>query len=963
MSEVLCNVCNENPATKYCNECKVNAQCDECSSFFHKKKINQNHAVMEYSEWLTLPKPEKGEEIKKKEETIPTTIEQPKGSTNAKNKCPKHNTEEVKLYCEECRRIVCLLCLTGDHNGHVCKNFSDVVEPFLEELAEEKKIFEDKTEYYQKILDKVVGSTEKIKREKQEKKDKIQETFENLRKLLQEKENELYEHVDNHENSKLNKLGAQTNQLKNTMRVLETHINIAQEIEYLKSDTDQFEFISQSLQQCETMKYFKFEDIQEEPVCFTGDERDLDVMTLEEQIEKVELSPPIDFTKSTLAPRSKFVHVAKKNGFLLLLKNSEGNPITLEPQYQLKAKVISGPEGYVAFVGFNKSSKPGRIHFIFEADLVGDYKVKIHWNDIEFEGSPFEVCVRPNLGQPIDLLIQPTQAIHFYVKTEEFCMASKKSVTTYDVTGKKLRSYNLPVKASFISSDSLGHYFISDGDKTFYKFDSEFNEIKQWKPPLNKGEYVCAVSASQDDEYFFGMTSSGKVLKFFRDDSKGFYKTCFQLMDFSPDTVGNMLVYDDLFIISDKTVKVYDRKGVMRQQFTEFTEGAVFSVVYDQVYACGTDSKIWSTLYLAPDWEKQKKKKTTPTDPSNRTLQSQSSSGRISILSFMQPKIVNQSIQDIDSISKIKAQSILPADSKINSICIGPAGESIITGGKKIIVWDYDHGGQVESEIDVSANIVCTNGNCIISTFEKTVQIHDIVHSELLKEFNVEEEVSVMEITEDGKKIVCGLKNGKIFIFDFENPSISKNIGKHGDCIHSLVLSQDSQFIFTGSTDSNLKIWSFEKGDLHTLKGHQSAITAIALADGSRTLISGSATGSMRIWSTESLKCVKVINKAHKDQITALKITPNEKFVVSTSFETNVVKIHKIETGSERTSSSVGKKEINTCLAVDPNGKYFATGTDRGVAIWQNVKYTSLNDEKNISSMSKNSSFMGSFRL
>eukprot|EP01080_Neovahlkampfia_damariscottae_P012121 gene12121-5612_t len=955
MTEVLCNVCNENAATKFCGECKVNIQCDDCSEFFHKKKSNQGHDVKDYSEDFVKSFNEK----KEPEESEP--VKTPEVAPN-----PTEETEEenLKLYCEECRQLVCMICLTGEHNGHVCKSLNDAVNPLALELMEEIKIFDNKTKYYKNILDKVETSSQKITKEKEERIAMTKKTFEDLRALLDEKEKEIYEHITTTEEPKVTKLEIQGKQLKKSMEVLSSHVESAKKVDELKENSDPYDFITKSLVKCQEMKYFEFETHEEEPVCLSGDYRELDVRSVTESIKKVELSPPIDWQKSMLAPQSKFVAADKKTGFLVYLNNSEGNPITLEDRYELSAKIVSEtPEGFVSFLEFRKSSKPGRIHFTFLADLPGDYKVKISWKGHEFKGSPYDFCVRPNFGQPIDLQILPTQAAHFYVKNEEFCFANKKSVTTYDITGKKKNTYNLPIKAAYIASDSSGNYYVSDGEKKWYKYDSDFNELKQWEYPfLLKGETVVAISASQvdSDEYFYGMTSAGKILKCLNDETKGLYKTCFQIPDYSPEFVGNFIVFDDLFIVSDKTIKVYDSKGVLRQQMTEFTEGAVFAVVYDQLYACGMNSKVWSTLFLAPDWEKQKvKKKKLPRgeliDGNERGLQRPNSLSRMSIFSLKSPRIVNQSIEELDSISKIKVQAILK-DDKINSICTTPSGEYFITGGTTIKVWDYDHCGQVETTIDTPANIVITDGTYIIATYKKIVQIYDLLMGEKVRDFDVEEEISAMALSADGKKIVCGMKNGKIWYYQLENPSICKNLGKHGDCINCLILSQDGKFIFSGSTDTNLKIWGYEKGDLHTLKGHADAVTSLYLSDETHTLVSGSADGSIRIWTTEPLKCVKILSKAHKNEIQSLHVTPNGQFIVSTSYKTGVVKIHKIDTGSERLSASLPKKEINHCCAIDGgNGKFILTGTDLGVALWQNVKFTSMEDEKKVINLSNKS--------
>jgi WD40 repeat protein len=358
---------------------------------------------------------------------------------------------------------------------------------------------------------------------------------------------------------------------------------------------------------------------------------------------------------------------------------------------------------------------------------------------------------------------------------------------------------------------------------------------------------------------------------------------------------------------------------------------------------------------LAPDWEKQKLKKapSIALNSISSSLQSQNSLPRMTSFfgGFMSPRKVNQSIQEVETISKIKVQNILPTENKINSVCVHPTGTFFVTADdQEIRVWDYETGA-VDDKIDSPGSLVVCNKEMIVFCHQKRVQMYTIEVCEKISEFEVEEEITALALTKDSKKLICGFKNGKIRLHDLQDPSSYKNFGKHGDCVNCVLASNDGNFVFSGSSDSTIKIWGIDGTDLQTLKGHHDSVTCLTATKNCKTLISGSVDRGIRVWSIETLKCIKVMNKVHSHSVTSLVITPNESHVISASQESNYVKIHKIDSGSEKLSVSVGKKETNSCLAVDPFGKYFVTGTEIGVAVWQNVKY--LNVEEN----QKNKSF------
>eukprot|EP01080_Neovahlkampfia_damariscottae_P004267 gene4267-7603_t len=934
-----CEVCGESPTEKFCNSCENKFQCEDCCSFLHSKKNRKDHTIITYEEWKI--------ENEKVQEVPQTTTEETKRDSSdsaghsqesepgSGKYCNSHKKEQLKLYCSKCRKLVCLQCITDEHQGHPCTQLQQAVQPFVDELEDKLENFTLYVEKYENASTGVTKASDKIKQESADLQVNVKKIFETIKTHLDTKEKEIIDSITSRETPRIKILAQQHEALEKEITNLSEQVKLTKEL--TQSTEDNYQFVVNSLERSNNLDAYEFVELREHPLCNTGDVQHLDFSTIKDAVEYIKLSPPIDFSQTTLQKRSMYASDSTDNKFTVLLKNWDGFPGSLDSPDQLNIVVTECPpesEPYEIIIAENHGK--GEHNFIFKAKTIGEYKIKIHWRTYEIKGSPFTISIRSNLGQPVELPSAPNHSATFFLPNEEFWFASKKSVTVYDPKGKKGKSHSLPSKAAYIQTDKLGNIYTSDGEKTFTKYDKDIKVIKQWKISLAKGESVCAITPSTDQSYCFGMLSNGNMLKLFIDNEKE--SELFVILRGLTSNNGDIIHVENLFIVSDKTVKVFDERGILRQQFTEYTEGATFAIVYDELYACGNDSKTWNSLFLAPDWEKKEEvPKLDMKDAKDGSLKSKSS------IFNMSPRKQQKSIQLVETISKIKLQGKLPC-AGLKSVDITPLGDFIVTCVKTeeyegIDVWEYSTGKKVKSIKNASA-YVATNGMDIITIgTDNKVHIWNFDDGAEKLSFDVEQDVTCFTPTATLKKIICGHSNGKLNSYDIKNPDVVKNMGKHGECIHCVFASKDGRFILSGSSDGTIKVWGADGTDLQTLKGHSGSVTSVTMTDDGKYILSGGSDRSLRVWLSETYKNVKTIKGAHKDSITSLKVTPNGTYVVSTCSNSPNVKMHKIESGNEKLNISVGKKEKNVGLAVDGAGAYFTTVTESMICIFQNVKY------------------------
>jgi len=92
------------PAFKYCVQCQQN-YCEQCSLHHRKMKGYSNHNQVDIGK-----ESESLEQISKFSPAM----------------CEKHKSEEIKVFCQECRVAICMMCFIKSHRTHDCSDIEEV---------------------------------------------------------------------------------------------------------------------------------------------------------------------------------------------------------------------------------------------------------------------------------------------------------------------------------------------------------------------------------------------------------------------------------------------------------------------------------------------------------------------------------------------------------------------------------------------------------------------------------------------------------------------------------------------------------------------------------------------------------------------------------------------------------------------------------------------------------------------
>lgn len=99
-------------ATTSCLDCHENL-CEDCSRHHRKQRLSREHQIVELGSQVIVKRP------------------------SPMISCGQHKGEQLKLFCNECKSLVCVLCFVEGHKSHNCSDVQKVADEFRKQIEQD----------------------------------------------------------------------------------------------------------------------------------------------------------------------------------------------------------------------------------------------------------------------------------------------------------------------------------------------------------------------------------------------------------------------------------------------------------------------------------------------------------------------------------------------------------------------------------------------------------------------------------------------------------------------------------------------------------------------------------------------------------------------------------------------------------------------------------------------------------
>jgi WD40 repeat protein/mono/diheme cytochrome c family protein len=189
-----------------------------------------------------------------------------------------------------------------------------------------------------------------------------------------------------------------------------------------------------------------------------------------------------------------------------------------------------------------------------------------------------------------------------------------------------------------------------------------------------------------------------------------------------------------------------------------------------------------------------------------------------------------------------------------------------------------------------------------------------------------------MAIFPDGLRSVIAAADRSVRLWDVEGRRDVKRFIGHTASVWSVSLSLDGKFAISGSMDGTARVWDVVSGQqLQKYAEHSSLVSAVGFNPNGKWGISGGFDGVVAAWKVAGGEEIWRVEKL--GTVTALAVDPTGQYVVVAADRF----VHLLELATGKTVRTHGKFPTPVAsLAVSPNGKWYAAGSDDGtVRVWK----------------------------
>ena len=463
--EAKCEMCSGGVATAFCRHC-MDFICAECVKSHQRLKVFAGHEIS------TLAELKEG------------------GARNIVTNPPpppmcKVHEEQAKIYCYDCKTLICRDCVVKDHRDHEYE--------FVKKAAPEakKKLMEHLTPLceVQAGIQGAVRNVEEAKAEivamDESMTTSIKQSFQELRDILDKREKELLAETAAIVEKRMTNLTVQQKKsemssgiIQSLVEFVERNIENATDEELMTFYTQMMTRISEETekQQKATTELAPWPMEKADKVVSIGLASDLKKQCQEK-------ASIVSLPMNIAVENAKAVHVVGQRSQLIFhLTSQDGRPVTCTTP-SVKAVVKSRVDSSCTEVGV-VCPKQGTYQIEFTPTVRGRHQLEVMYNDKPMLREPVQIFVKippTMLGQPVRSFKVGGGAKFISLSmSEEVLVTAGKEIVAFDRSGKKLYSISNEklIEPYGVAVSEFGIFVVDSHRQFLLKFDKTGKLLK-----------------------------------------------------------------------------------------------------------------------------------------------------------------------------------------------------------------------------------------------------------------------------------------------------------------------------------------------------------------------------------------------------------------------------------------------------------------------------------------------------
>ena len=187
-------------------------------------------------------------------------------------------------------------------------------------------------------------------------------------------------------------------------------------------------------------------------------------------------------------------------------------------------------------------------------------------------------------------------------------------------------------------------------------------------------------------------------------------------------------------------------------------------------------------------------------------------------------------------------------------------------------------------------------------------------------------------ISQDNQWLATGTSDFSVRIWKIATQETYAVLGGHTQAVWDVFFSQDGRWLASCSYDKTVRIWDVQLGrELYCLDGHIDGVRALALAPDGRTLASASYDGQIRLWDLGTQGCRTVFES--DSELQSVAFTPDGRYLVAGGSDRRLL-FWDLESQSLTASLAGHSDQINS-VALSMDGTTVASGSnDYTIRLW-----------------------------